>query len=129
MKDKLTEALKERIEKIEERKLLEQVEKKKLEKMSKREREKYEKEQRFKNRYGSKKRKKSVKDEEREVHEAYQVILAEYHRRVMMRMKKKVKAVNMIRKLAEPMGRKDDVSGLNDQNVRIGWFDKEPKMI
>ena len=104
MKDKLTEALKERIDKIEQRKLLEQMEKKKIEKMSKREREKYEKELKFKNRYGSKKRAKSIKDEEREVHEAYQVILAEYHRRVIKRMKKKVKAVNMIRKLAEPSG-------------------------
>ena len=101
VKDKLIDAVKEKICKIEERKLLEQEERKKMEKMSKKEHEKYENEQKFQKTYGSKKRYKSVREEEREVHEAYQLILAEYHRRVMMRMKKKIKTVNMIRKLRE----------------------------
>ena len=98
----MTEALQERIDKIEERKLLEQSEKKKIEKMSKKQKEQYEKEKRLKanQTYGSKKRTKSIEDEARDVHEAYQVILAEYRRRVKLRMKKKVKTVNIIRKLA-----------------------------
>ena len=69
-----------------------------------------------------KKRIKSVEDEAREVHEAYQVILAEYRRRVKLRMKKKVKTVNIIRKLAEP------ISGFNDQTGRVIW-DKGAKNI
>ena len=115
VKDKLTEALHDRIDKIEERKLLEQLENIKIEKMSKEEREKYEKEKRFKTNptYGSKKRTKSVEDEAREAHEAYQVILSEYRRRLKLRMKKKVNKMNMVRKLAEPM------SGFKGQNVRV----------
>ena len=121
--------MKERISKIEERKSLEQEERKKMEKMSKKDKEKYENEQKFQKTYGSKKRYKSVHDEEREVHEAYQLILAEYHRRVKMRMKKKIKAVTMIRKLGET-SKRENTSEFNDKWLKEeGWLEKEATYI
>ena len=125
VKDKLTDAVKERICKTEERKIFEQEERKKMEKMSKKEQEKYENEQKFQKTYGSKKRYKTVHEEEREIHEAYQVILAEYHRRVKNRMKKKIKAVNMIRKLGEN-SKRENTSEFNEKWLKDeGWIEKE----
>ena len=117
--------MKERICKTEERKIFEQEERKKMEKMSKKEQEKYENEQKFQKTYGSKKRYKTVHEEEREIHEAYQVILAEYHRRVKNRMKKKIKAVNMIRKLGET-SKRENTSEFNEKWLKEeGWIEKE----
>ena len=45
-----------------------------------------------------KKKKKSTIEEEKDAHEAYQLILSEYHRRVKIRMKQKIKVIHMLPK-------------------------------
>ena len=86
-----------RIELIEEKRKAEKIEKDKLEKMSKKEQE------RFKNKSHNyndamKKKKKSTIEEERDAHEAYQLILSEYHRRVKTRTKQKIMTIHMLTK-------------------------------
>ena len=109
--------MQERIDEIDKRKEIELAERRKVEKMSKLEKQKYENEKKCKiNSFHGLKKKKSIQDEEREVHEAYQFLLAEYHSRVKLRMRKKIKAVNTIRKLAET-SKKETADKPSDQNV------------
>ena len=86
-----------RIELIEEKRKAEKIEKDKLEKMSKKEQERF----KNKNHYldsAAKKKKKSTIEEERDAHEAYQLILSEYHRRVKTRTKQKIMTIHMLTK-------------------------------
>ena len=104
VKDKLKEALKMKIKGIEERKQIAQAEKKRMERMTKREKERYiQQKLRFNNHnYGKNKIKKTFQDEEKDLHEAYQIILSEHHRRVKYRVKQTLRAVNIMKKLAKP---------------------------
>ena len=94
VKEKLSEALRIKIESIEEEREKEAAEMKKLENMTKKQREKYEMQK--------KKKKKVVKkktsiQEEREAHEAYQLVLSEHYRRVKQRVKQKTKTLGLLR--------------------------------
>ena len=94
VKEKLSEALRIKIESIEEEREKEAAEMKKLENMTKKQREKYEMQK--------KKKKKVVKkktsiQEEREAHEAYQLVLSEHYRRVKQRVKHKTKTLGLLR--------------------------------
>ena len=94
VKEKLSEALQEKIEAIEAEREKEEAEKKKLENMTKKQREKYEMMQKKKNKNVVKK--KSSIQVEREAHEAYQLVLSEHYRRVKQRVKQKTKTLGLL---------------------------------
>jgi len=88
------------MDKITEEKLKEEEEKKKLEKMTKREKETYQ----TKNfgrldKYGMKKRRKTLHEQERESHEAYQILLSEHNKKVRARAMQKLSVVTALMKM------------------------------
>ena len=90
MKDRLDEALRNKVDEIEEKKIAEEAEKAKFEKMTKQQKDQY----KLKNRVKlERKKKKTLIMEEREIHESYQLLLAEYHKRVKQRTKQKLAVV------------------------------------
>ena len=95
---KLNEALRKKIEGIEREREKEKAEEKKLEEMTKVQREKFKRRSLKKSRKGkTKKSKKTAIEEEREVHEAYQLILSEYHRKAKHRVFQKTKGLGLLR--------------------------------
>ena len=103
VRDKLNEALQVKIELLEKKKEEEQKELKLIEKMTKKEKEKHQKEQERKNNpvYGmNKKKKKTFQEQERELHEAYQILLAEHYRKVKSRTKQKLRTINIMKTVA-----------------------------
>ena len=78
------------MDEIEEKKIAEEAEKAKFEKMTKQQKDQY----KLKNRVKlERKKKKTLIMEEREIHESYQLLLAEYHKRVKQRTKQKLAVV------------------------------------
>ena len=115
VRDKLNEALQVKIELLEKKKEEEQKELKLIEKMTKKEKEKHQKDQERKNNpvYGmNKKKKKTFQEQERELHEAYQILLAEHYRKVKSRTKQKLRTINIMKtvstKTAFPEEQSDD---------------------
>ena len=92
VKEKLSEALRKKIEEIEEQRVKEQEEKNRIEKMTKKEKEKLKLKEARKN----KAKKKTPIQEERDAHEAYQLILSEHHRRVKQRVKQKSRTLGLL---------------------------------
>ena len=106
VKEKLSQALQKKIHQIEQEREKIQEETKRLEKMTQKQKEKHQKqikrkESQKKGLQGNKKTSIAV---ERDAHEAYQLILSEYHRRVKQRMKQKTRtlAVMKISMAAKP---------------------------
>ena len=97
VKEKLHKALINRVQCIEEEREKEQLEIKKLENMTPKQKEKYKMQQGRKNKANSKKKKKSSIEEERDAHEAYQLVLSEYHRKVKQRMLHKTKNIGLLK--------------------------------
>ena len=95
VKEKLSEALRVKIESIEEEREKEQALAKKLENMTKKQREQYE----LKNKKKKNKvvKKKTTIQEEREAHEAYQLVLSEHYRRVKQRVRQKTKTLGLLK--------------------------------
>ena len=90
VKDRLDEALRNKVDEIEEKRIAEEAEKAKFEKMTKQQKEQY----KIKNRAKlEKKKKKTLFMEERDVHESYQLLLSEHHKRVKLRTKQKLAVV------------------------------------
>ena len=99
VKDKLDDALQRKVDEIEVRRQAEEAEKFRLENMTKQQKEKH----KYKNigkldPNSQKKNKKSLIQEERDIHEAYQLLLSEYHKRVKQRTKKKIATVAALMK-------------------------------
>lgn len=108
VKERLQLALQKQLDDLEEKKKELKNEQKEAEnnarKMSKADREKLEQEQdHMEQRFGRTRRKKTLQEQERDLHEAYQIILAEYHNRVKGRMKKQLRKMHLVKKLTEPM--------------------------
>ena len=92
--------MKAKIDKIAEKKKQEEKEKKRLEEMSKKEKQKHKtKSSRSIDPNKFKKRGKSFIDEERDVHEAYQLLLSEHNKLVRKRIRQKLSAVNALKKI------------------------------
>ena len=91
----MSEALRVKIESIEEEREKEQALAKKLENMTKKQREQYE----LKNKKKKNKvvKKKTSIQEEREAHEAYQLVLSEHYRRVKQRVRQKTKTLGLLK--------------------------------
>ena len=90
VKDRLDEALRNKVDEIEEKRIAEEAEKAKFEKMSKQQKDQY----KLKNRAKlEKKKKKTLFMEERDIHESYQLLLSEHHKRVKQRTKQKLAVV------------------------------------
>ena len=105
VKERLCEALHSRIHKIEEDRLKKIEERNKMERMTKKQLQRYKEEKGRQHQLDQmKKRQKSPQDEEREVHEAYQILLAEHHRRVKQRMRKKIQTINILKKIGQSTG-------------------------
>ena len=71
--------------------------------MTKKEKEKHSRDEEIRDqnrlsRRGSKK-KKTIQEEEREIHEAYQILLSEHNKRVRIRTKQKLAAVTSLMKI------------------------------
>ena len=92
--------MKAKIDKITKKKKQEEDEKKRFDTMSKKEKLKH------KNKSSgnidqnrSKRRNKTLVEEERDAHEAYQLLLSEHNKRVRKRMRQKLSAVNALMKI------------------------------
>ena len=114
VKEKLSEALQKKIYQIEHEREKIEEEKKRIEKMTQKQKDKNQKqikrkESQKKGLQGNKKTSIAV---ERDAHEAYQLILSEYHRRVKQRMKQKTRtlAVMKISMAAKPTDTEKSVS-------------------
>ena len=146
MKEKLDEALRDRITQIEIKKQKEQAKIPIPEKMNKRE----------KGLFNRKKieaiesnvrvtKRSTLKEEESEIYKAYQLILAEHHSRVRKRVRQKVSAMNLMKKInistpktdAEPNPTDEDRKDVDDNkgedkiknetqgiNILIFWPDR-----
>ena len=71
--------------------------------MTKKEKEKHSRDEEIRDqnrlsRRGSKK-KKTIQEEEREIHEAYQILLSEHNKRVRIRTKQKLAAITSLMKI------------------------------
>ena len=100
VKTKLDTALREKVDEIEEQKKQEVKDKMKFEKMSKKEKEIYTTKNAGRlDKNGLKKRRKTLQQQEIEVHEAYQLLLAEHKRKVTTRAKNKLSAVCTLMKM------------------------------
>ena len=78
------------MDEIEEKRIAEEAEKAKFEKMSNQQKDQY----KLKNRAKlEKKKKKTLFMEERDIHESYQLLLSEHHKRVKQRTKQKLAVV------------------------------------
>ena len=100
VKHVLNAALKAKVDELEELKKKDENDKKKFEKMSKREKELYKKANFGRiDEHGVKKRRQALSEQEREVHEAYQMLLAEHKKKVAARTKKKLSAVTTLLKI------------------------------
>ena len=95
VKQKLNAALQEKVDSIAEQKKQEEDEKKILEKMKKKEKEIY------KAKYAGrlKRNGKPLLEQEREAHQAYQLLLSEHNKKVRSRMLQKLTAVNALVKI------------------------------
>ena len=92
--------MQEKINELAEKKKLEEEEKIRFEKMSKKEKEIF----KTKNigridPNGSKKKRKTLLEQEREVHEAYQLLLSEHNKKVKTRTKQKIAAMSALMKM------------------------------
>ena len=105
VKDKLDNALRKKVDEIDEKRIAEELEKAKFEKMTKKQKEQHKLKQRGKIEY---KKKKTLCQEERDIHEAYQLLLAEHHKRVKQRVKQKISTVAaLMKKPTEPSNNGD----------------------
>ena len=88
------------MDKITEEKIKEEEEKKKLEKMTKREKEIYKTKNagRLDSKTGLKRRRKTLQEQEREFHEAYQILLSEHNKKVRARAMQKISVVTALMK-------------------------------
>jgi hypothetical protein len=92
--------LKAKVDEIEVQKRKEEDEKKKFEKLSKREKEIYKtKNVGLLDKNGLKKRRKTLLQQQIEVHEAYQLLLSEHKRKVTTRVKNKISTVCTLMKM------------------------------
>ena len=106
--------MRKKIEEIEEQRIKEQEEKTRIEKMTKKEREKYQLKQARKN----KGKKKTPIQEERDAHEAYQLILSEHHRRVKQRVKRKTRTIGLLNATPKAKTSEDsDTESDTDKNI------------
>ena len=96
MKVKLDDALRSKVDRIDEKRQLEVAEIKKLEQMTKQQKERHEKNKTRGN--VEKKNKKTLFQEERDVHEAYQLLLSEHTMRVKQRLRQKIANIGSIAK-------------------------------
>ena len=88
------------MDELEEKKKQEVQEKKIFDKMSKKEKEIYTKKNQGRlDRNGLKKKRKTLLEQEREVHEAYQLLLSEHNKKVKIRTKQKIAAMSAIMKM------------------------------
>ena len=88
------------MEDITEKKKIEAAEKRRFKKMSKQEKEIYKNKNGGRiDQNGGRRRRKSLIEEEREVHEAYQLLLSEHKLRVKKRVKAKLQVVTTMMKL------------------------------
>ena len=100
VKNKLDYAHKEKMDEITEKKKLEEAEKKRFASMTKKEKEIYKNKNHGRlTESGTRRRRKTLLEEEREVHEAYQLLLSEHNRRVKKRVKQKLKTVTTLMKM------------------------------
>ena len=100
LKNKLDKAHSEKIDEIAEKKILEAAEKKRFDSMTRKEKEIYKNKNHGRlTENGTKRRRKTLLEEEREVHEAYQLILSEHNRRVKRRVKQKLATMTAMMKL------------------------------
>jgi hypothetical protein len=100
VKSKLDSALRAKVDEIEELKKQEEDEKRKFEKMTKKEKEIYKTKNAGRlDKNGLKKRRKTLLQQEIDLHEAYQLLLAEHRRKVTTRAKKKMSAVCALMKI------------------------------
>ena len=102
VKHNLDAALKSKIDDIADKKEQEEEEKKRFAKMTKKEKEIYKNKNTGRlDENGLKKRRKTLLEQEREVHEAYQMLLSEHNKKVRTRTKQKVKAVTALMKMSK----------------------------
>ena len=88
------------MDEITEKKKLEEVEKKRFASMTKKEKEIYKNKNRGRlTENGTRRRRKTLLEEERELHEAYQLLLSEHNKRVKKRVKQKLKTVTTLMKM------------------------------
>jgi hypothetical protein len=99
VKNNLDAGLKAKIDKITEEKIKEEEEKKKFEKLKKREKEIYTAKNAGRlDRNGLKKKRKTLHEQEREAHEAYQVLLSEHNKKIRTRTMQKLAVINALTK-------------------------------
>ena len=88
------------MDEITEKKKLEEAEKKRFASMTKKEKEIYKNKNRGRlTESGTRRRRKTLLEEERELHEAYQLLLSEHNKRVKKRVKQKLKTVTTLMKM------------------------------
>ena len=93
------------MDEITEKKKLEEAEKKRFASMTKKEKEIYKNKNRGRlTESGTRRRRKTLLEEERELHEAYQLLLSEHNKRVKKRVKQKLKTVTTLMKMNASMG-------------------------
>ena len=98
LKVKLNDALRSKVDDIDERRQAEVAEKEKFEQMTKQQKQNHANKLRGKL---EKKNKKTLFQEERDVHEAYQLLLSEHNTRVKQRMKQKISTVAALSRKAK----------------------------
>ena len=85
--------------------------------MTKKQKEQYKLKQRGKVEY---KKKKTLCQEERDIHEAYQLLLAEHHKRVKQRVKQKISTVAaLMKKPTDPSNNED--KSINMEETLGSW--------
>ena len=89
------------MDELNEMKKREQEEKNRFASMTKKEKEKYQNVYRGRiDKDGVKKKRQTLLDQEIELHEAYQLILKEHHKKVKRRVQKKLAAISTMKKMA-----------------------------
>ena len=100
VKHNLDAALKSKVDEIAEKKKQEEEEKNRFKKMTKKEKEIYKTKNTGRiDENGLKKKRKTLLEQEREIHEAYQMLLSEHNKKVRARTKKKLSAVTAFMKI------------------------------
>jgi hypothetical protein len=127
VKEKLDDALRKKVDEIDEKRVLEDAEKQRLEKMTKKQKDEYKQKHRGKVEY---KKKKTLLQEERDIHEAYQLLLSEHSKRVRQRTKQKLATITaLMKKPSFPT----QIVGNDNQNEIVGeklqaWGQKGSKI-
>ena len=127
VKDKLDDALRKKVDEIDDKRVLEEAEKERLEKMTKKQKEQHKQKSRGKIEY---KKKKTLHQEERDIHEAYQLLLSEHSKRVKQRTKQKLATITALMKKPSLQ---TQIAGNDNQNENIGeklqaWGQKGSKI-